>query len=116
MEECISLFKRGVLILIGVCGCSCAAVRSRPCSEGWLSRSVHANAQSESAVKKCFQLKDEKGQWVNHGKYYEWYESEKIALIGEFKMGKKHGRWMEYDRQGNRISDRYFENGVELSP
>ncbi|MFK5173480.1 hypothetical protein ACI3QN_13280, partial [Propionibacterium freudenreichii] len=82
-----------------------AAIRSRPCSEAGRGQSPHANSQLEAAVKKCFQLKDEKGQWVNHGKYYEWYESEKIALVGEYKMGKKHGRWIEYDRTGNRISD-----------
>lgn len=101
-------------------GCCCgmvaclSGVRHRPCSE--LGQPARENSRVEAAVKKCFQIKDEKGQWVNHGKYYEWDESDKIVLTGEYKMGRKQGRWLEYDRQGNRVSDRHFENGVELSP
>jgi len=65
-------------------------------------------------IKRCEQAKDSDGKIVNHGKYMEWYGNDKIAITGEYKMGKKTGRWIEYGRGGEKTSDKYFEDGKEV--
>ena len=94
---------------------SCSSSPKRPCSEG--GQAAHDPGTGPipfQGTKKCFQKPDESGVWVNDGKYFEWYPSEKIAVTGEYKMGKKSGRWAEYDENGKKVSDRYFENGKEV--
>jgi antitoxin component YwqK of YwqJK toxin-antitoxin module len=52
---------------------------------------------------------------VNEGPYVEWYPSGKRAVEGEFKHGKKHGKWREWDESGKLLSERWFEDGVETA-
>jgi hypothetical protein len=67
-------------------------------------------------TKKCTQIFDSaSGGFVNDGKYYEWFPNEKIRVTGEYRLGKKSGRWIEYSEAGQKISDQYFENGKEVS-
>jgi len=51
---------------------------------------------------------------VNDGKYFEWFPNEKLAIQGEYEKGKKTGRWIEYDENGNKISDEYFKDGKQI--
>lgn len=89
-------------------GCSGRSVR--PCSDG--GDPYHAVAYGR---KTCEQTKNKFGKYVNNGKYYEWYPNEHIAVIGEYKNGKKHGRWMEFDEDGKKMDEKYFEYGIEKS-
>jgi antitoxin component YwqK of YwqJK toxin-antitoxin module len=59
----------------------------------------------------CLQIQDESGNSLNHGKYYEWYLSDKIAVTGEYTWGKKSGRWTEYDEDGKVISQTDYRVG-----
>ena len=43
----------------------------------------------------------------------EWFPSGKPALTGEYKDGKKTGKWNEWDESGKKLSERWFEEGVE---
>jgi hypothetical protein len=65
-------------------------------------------------IKRCYQTVNDSGQLVNNGKYYEWYNSDQIALTGQYKNGKKIGRWIEYDKGGQKLSEKYFEDGKEV--
>lgn len=65
-------------------------------------------------ARSCYQKKNSDGVYVNDGKYFEWYPDEKIALTGEYSMGKKTGRWIEYDETGKKISDQYYNEGKEM--
>jgi hypothetical protein len=91
---------------------SCSTSRSRPCSEG--GQPPRETSIPFKGTKRCFQVKDESGKYVNHGKYFEWFGSEKIAITGEYKLGKKSGRWIEYDETGKKISDKYYDEGKEI--
>ncbi len=91
---------------------ACATRPYRPCTQGGqLSREVSSSFQG---IKRCYQIKDKSGNLVNHGKYYEWYNNDKIAVVGEYKEGKKMGRWIEYDESGRKLSDKYFDDGKEI--
>ncbi len=92
---------------------SCSFVRVRPCTSG--GQPAHDTPVASIGVQKCTQVTDPvSGKTVNEGKYYEWYENEVLAVEGEYKAGKKSGRWIEYDSDGNRSSDRYFLDGKEV--
>ena len=94
---------------------SCSGVPRRPCTHGGQSpRNSIAQGQFRG-IKRCFQTRDASGEYLNHGKYFEWYNNDKISLQGEYKMGKKTGRWIEYSESGKMISDRHFEEGQEIS-
>ena len=82
----------------------------RPCTEG-------GEASREKAIrgtKQCQQVRTTTGQFVNHGEYREWYPNGKLAIEGEYKAGRKHGRWYEYDDQGKKLSDTWYEDGIEV--
>ena len=66
--------------------------------------------------KRCFQKKLPNGQYVDHGKYVIWSEeSKKLLLEGEFKDGRKEGTWIEYDEKGNKVRQRTFVDGAEIT-
>jgi hypothetical protein len=90
---------------------SCAITRSRPCSKSgdttWYPP-ISGNMQ-------CYQTKAPNGDMINQGQFHQYYPSGQLALEGKFQSGKKNGLWIQYDEKGNRIAERYFENGVERS-
>lgn len=92
---------------------SCSTTRQKPCSEG--GQPARESTAPFKGTKKCYQEMDKAGVYLNHGRYYEWHENEKIAIIGEYKMGKKVGRWIEYNEKGEKIADKYFNEGKEVS-
>lgn len=38
--------------------------------------------------------RDPEGNYVNHGPYTQWDEHGQMVAKGQFKMGKRHGRWL----------------------
>jgi hypothetical protein len=91
---------------------SCVTVRYKPCTNG--GQPARDSTAPFRGTKRCYQTVDEAGYLVNHGKYLEWHANEKIAVTGEYKLGKKTGRWMEYDEKGNKVLDKYYEDGKEV--
>lgn len=63
----------------------------------------------------CYQKKDANGNILNHGNFRQWYPGGSLALEGAFEEGKKNGLWVQYDEKGNRISEKWFEHGIERS-
>ena len=105
----VSLFS--LLFLI-----SCATGHPKPCSLGGQPARVTPSA-SVIGKRSCDQaIVDDSGAFLNDGKYYEWYLNDQIALVGEYKKGKKAGRWIEYDESGKIVSQSDFENGKEVPP
>ncbi len=91
---------------------SCSFAHKKPCTSG----GQPAREDGEFVGKKrCDQVIDSfSGKPTNQGKYFEWFDNDKLALEGEYKNGKKSGRWIIYDEDGKKISDLYFENGKEV--
>ena len=92
--------------------CSCSTQSLKPCSLG--GQSARDDRSTFRGIKRCYQTPDGDGRLVNNGKYFEWYNNDKIALTGQYKNGKKIGRWTEYDEQGQKVSEKYFEDGKEV--
>jgi antitoxin component YwqK of YwqJK toxin-antitoxin module len=65
--------------------------------------------------RRCAQKRGPDGKYVNHGLYQEWHPNGKLALEGHYKMGKKDGKWIEYDPTGHKVSTLNYEDGVEVS-
>ena len=63
----------------------------------------------------CYQAKAPNGDLINQGQFRQYYPNGKLALEGEFQSGKKNGLWVQYDDGGNRVAEKWFENGVERS-
>lgn len=99
------------LILLPLLFSACTSTPYRPCSEG--GQAAHETGVPFRGIKKCTQIKDKDGNYVNHGKYFEWGPNEKIQTVGEYEEGKKSGRWVEYNDQGKMISEKYFKKGQE---
>ena len=99
----------------------CVAPRVKPCTGGGQPPRDLAEQFSDQAkkliraTKRCTQTRDKSGNYVNDGAYFERYFNEQIAITGEYQMGKKVGRWIEYDEQGNKIADKFFVDGKETA-
>lgn len=63
--------------------------------------------------KQCFIKKDRDGTLVKHGPYREWFPNGAPAVEGEYSEGRKSGKWIEWDESGKKLSERWFEDGVE---
>ncbi len=111
MQKANSLFILAPLVLLSS---SCASSHAKPCTLGGQPPRVIPAALI--GKKSCDQVVDESGNYLNNGKYYEWFLNEKIATVGEYKRGKKTGRWIEYDESGKILSQLDFEDGKELPP
>jgi len=93
-----------------ILGC---ATPNRPCSTGGQPPREPSPTLFEG-TKRCYQVPGPTGKYVNDGKYFEWFPNEKLAIQGEYEKGKKTGRWIEYDENGNKISDEYFKDGKQI--
>lgn len=99
---------RRFIALIGIGLTACAT--TKPCTRaGQAARDAPFRGD-----KKCYQIKDKSGRYVNHGNYVEYFPDGKTALEGQYKEGQKSGKWIEYDQNGNRVSQKYFQNGIEM--
>ncbi|MBS1962840.1 MAG: hypothetical protein JST04_11530 [Bdellovibrionales bacterium] len=99
------------LLLSSALFAGCALTRSRPCSKAgdttWYPPIV-GNMQ-------CYQTKTPGGELQNQGQFRQYYPSGKLALEGTFVAGKKDGLWIQYNESGDRVAERWFENGIERS-
>lgn len=87
---------------------ACASAPRRPCQDGGeLARDY--GTRVFRGTRQCMQEKDKFGRWYNQGPYREWYEGGQVAVEGEYKMGHKIGRWVEYDEKGRKLSDKIIE-------
>ena len=108
----MSSLKWVSVVLLGAVGISCVTSHKKPCTEG--GQSSRDTLTPFRGTKRCLQTRDQSGAFVNDGKYFEWYPNDKIALQGEYKMGKRIGRWVEYDEKGAKVSDKYYDEGKEV--
>lgn len=65
--------------------------------------------------KLCYQKQSTEGSWLNQGEFTWFHKNGKPALRGHYVEGKADGVWSEYDDTGEKILEKYFENGVEKS-
>lgn len=101
------------LIFLSILLTGCAYTHSKLCTDG--GQPPYDTIKGPfRGKKKCYQAKDETGKYVNNGRYYEWYPNDQTAVVGQYELGKKVGRWIEYNEKGEKISDKYFENGKEI--
>jgi hypothetical protein len=63
----------------------------------------------------CYQKQSSDGKWFNQGEFTWFHKNGKPALRGHYVDGKADGVWSEYDDSGEKIVEKYFENGVEKS-
>jgi hypothetical protein len=99
----------GLIAILGVQLSGCAFSVSKPCTEG----GDPAREKPVRGTKQCYQQKDASGHYVNNGKYLEWHPNGLRATEGEYKLGRKDGKWSEWDDTGRLVSERWFDNGVE---
>src|SRR5690349_11180379 len=89
----------------------CSSIE-KPCSSAgdvsWITE-IRGDSQCKQKL-----MKD--GSYLNHGRYIKRYPDGKIALEGDFYEGKKHGYWIQYDENGMKVVEKYFEYGVEKAP
>jgi hypothetical protein len=102
-----------IFVVLNYAGCSTG--RFKPCTLGGQPARESTSPSLIGLIKKCHQIVNKDGYIVNHGEYYEWYQTDKIALTGKYEQGKKTGRWIEYDPEGNKVSDKYYEEGKEVN-
>jgi hypothetical protein len=88
----------------------CSTGHFKPCTEGGQPPRENGSIIPGS-IKRCYQQVNGDGVLVNHGKYFEWYSNDQLAVSGEYEMGKKTGRWIEYNTDGKKTSDQYFKDG-----
>jgi hypothetical protein len=90
----------------------CATIKaSRPCTEG--GQPAWDDKRVTVGTKKCEQYRAPKGNYLNHGKYLEYSTRGSLLLEGEYSAGKKTGKWVEWDEEGKKVSEKWYENGVE---
>jgi len=86
---------------------------SKPCAEGG---DVSWNPKI-LGDKLCTQKKTKDGKYVNDGAFRQIYNTtKKVALEGQFEMGKKQGIWLQFGEDQQLKSAKYFEQGVEKTP
>ncbi len=92
---------------------ACATLPRLPCSEG--GQKARENAvKGDHPNKQCYQRLDRNKKWVNDGPYIEWHPNGKRALLGEYRMGLKHGKWEEWDDVGKPLYEKHFVDGKEV--
>ena len=74
---------------------------------------VRATQFSDEQLKKQYwYFNDENGNEVLHGPYLSWHTTGAIAEQGYYRLGKRHGVNVYYDKQGNSWQLIEFKNGV----
>lgn len=100
LTRCISVFALS---------CALACGTTKPCSEtGDVSWDPPFKGDQV-----CYQKKQADGTFKNHGKYVRKHEDGKVAVEGQFVDGQRHGIWIEYDKKGSKVKERFFEHGVD---
>lgn len=87
---------------------ACSVAPARPCTEGGEPAADHKIV----GTRQCVQKKNASGKYVNDGPYKQWYANGQLALEGDYKLGRKHGKWTEWDDKGHKVTEKLYENGV----
>ena len=107
-----ALKRKASTALLASMAFACSTAAHHPCQEG----GEPARAGKWPGNRKCEQTYVQAvGKHLNDGKYIDWYPSGKRALVGEYKMGKKHGAWTEYDEAGKKLWEKWYIDGQEVS-
>ncbi|MGK5084378.1 hypothetical protein WDW37_13870 [Bdellovibrionota bacterium FG-1] len=101
-----------LLLLTGLVLLGCTTVVIHPCTQG--GQPAHEDGKPRKGNKECEQVRDAAGVFVNHGRFKEWFPGGARMLEGEYTAGAKSGKWTEWDEQGLKISEKWFEHGVEV--
>lgn len=101
---------KAALFVFMMTGCALKPIRY--CSESGQPAREHSPVDP-IGNKRCSIKKDAQGQVIKDGPYLEWFPNGEPALLGEYSDGKKSGKWIEWDASGNKISERWFEDGRE---
>lgn len=104
-------FSQTLLCLLLACSLG-ACSTFKPCSEAGDTKWPNVI----KGDKKCYQVRNTKGEYVNHGTYKVVTPKGVVLLEGEFLEGEKNGTWTEYDEKGKARLEKYFENGTEKTP
>ena len=48
------------------------------------------------------------------GRFTYWHDNGKVSMIEEFKEGRKHGTWSEWDTEGKKLAERRYRDGVAV--
>ena len=51
------------------------------------------------------------GKYTQHGATFQWYPNGKMRAEGDYYLGKKHGKWIRYHRNGQKKSVEEWFNG-----
>ena len=97
-------------LILALSASSCVISISKPCQDG----GDPARETSFRGNRTCTQKRDPQGKYVNHGLYQEWHLNGKLALEGYYKMGKKDGRWIEYNPEGRKVSEKLYDYGLQI--
>jgi hypothetical protein len=100
-----------VTVVVLAIGVGCVTSPSRPCTEA--GEPARDKPFAQVLDRRCEQRKGPEGRFVNVGRYQEWYPGGQVALEGDYKEGKKSGKWIEWSADGKKVGERWFENGVE---
>jgi hypothetical protein len=102
------------LLVLSFLSSACSTTHVKPCTQG--GQPSRTTPVANIGRKSCDQILDDGDISINHGKYYEWYLNDKIAVVGEYTRGKKTGHWVEYDEEGN-VTDQFdYIDGKPQAP
>lgn len=90
----------------------CVTLASHPCTQG--GQPAFDDGKVGKGTKQCIQVKDTNGNYINQGKYIEWHKNGVRAIEGEYVGGFKTGKWIEWDNQGRKLKEKWFESGNEV--
>ena len=69
-------------------------------------------SHTEKISEQYYVLKKDKK--IKHGQYYSFYENSRIKTIGNYSFGRKMGKWIDYDDEGNLLRIKTYENGQQV--
>ncbi|MBL7714194.1 MAG: hypothetical protein JNL01_01925 [Bdellovibrionales bacterium] len=114
-------FSWAAMALIATLGAVHCASGFRPCSEGGDVSWPGINLK-EMGDQYCLQTRGEgtrenKGPFLNEGRYRLYDKQGKVVVEGEFRKGQKHGAWTQFDpATGKRILEKFYDNGADITP
>lgn len=104
-----------ILLLLSAC-----ASGFRPCSEGgdvsWPGINIKEMGDQHCLQSRGEGLRDQKGPFLNEGRYRLYDKPGKLILEGEFRKGQKHGAWTQYAPDGKKILEKFYDNGADITP
>jgi len=77
-------------------------------------KDIHKEYHKNKNIKIEFEFSWEIPDWdenvdvykYKNGFYKEYYDNKKIKVLGQYRNGHKYGNWIEYDNNGNIITEK----------